>query len=62
MRLLLDEDVRLKELWQSIKKEIIMGAPMIEDERLYSFFDEFKANMDADVDTSKGLYLQEKHN
>ena len=24
-----------------------MGAPMIEDERLYSFFDEFKANMDA---------------
>ena len=37
-----------------------MGAPMIEDERLYSFFDEFKANMHADVETSKGLYLQEK--
>ena len=37
-----------------------MGAPMIEDERLYSFFDEFKANMDADVETSEGLYLQEK--
>ena len=39
-----------------------MGAPMIEDERLYSFFDEFKANMDADVETSKGFICRRNNN